>query len=298
MIAVLSAVLVMMTAGAIRHARRRASTAPALRRLPPRSGPNRAAATGTAFTSSPALLRSALVRAGFGEHDPDQMWARWIAIAAVAAVLTATVAGPAVTAMVLVIAAAGPPVALWALRDRGGRQIEASLPFALESVAGFLRAGSSMPQALAATGEVTPGVLGTEIGALVIAAGQGSPLDVELERWERRRPLPGVHLVVAALALGFHTGGPQARSLDAVAFTLRDREAVRREAVALSSQARASAAVMVVMPVAFAGVAAAVDPRVAQVILTTPLGLACLAGGLLLDTVAALWMARITGAEW
>ena len=73
----------------------------------------------------------------------------------------------------------------------------------------------------------------------------------------RRRP--GVWLG-AALALAAEAGGSVASVLDGVTDTLRDRVALDREVAALSSQARASAAVLVVAPVAFAVLAAARRP--------------------------------------
>jgi len=83
--------------------------------------------------------------------------------------------------------------------------------------------------------------------------------------------------------------------LDGVTETLRDRVALDREVAALSSQAKASAAVLVVAPIVFAGLAGLADPRVARTLLGEPLGWACLAGGVLLDAVGAVWMSRLVG---
>ena len=90
-------------------------------------------------------------------------------------------------------------------------------------------------------------------------------------------------------------GGSVAVVLDGVTDTLRDRVALDREVAALSSQARASAAVLIVAPVVFAALAAAADHRVAEVLLGQPLGWACLLGGAVLDGAGALWMSRLVG---
>ena len=100
-------------------------------------------------------------------------------------------------------------------------------------------------------------------------------------------------LAGTALALGAELGGAQARCLDAAAASLRERASLEREVRALSSQARASAAVMVAAPMGFAVFSGTTDPRVAQVLVSTPLGWACLVGGLLLDGLGAGWMARL-----
>ena len=86
------------------------------------------------------------------------------------------------------------------------------------------------------------------------------------------------------------------RALDRVAATLRERRELRGEARALSTQARASAGVLTIAPIAFAGLVSTIEPGVVGFLLTTPAGLACLAVGLALDGLGALWMARIVRA--
>ncbi len=115
-----------------------------------------------------------------------------------------------------------------------------------------------------------------------------------IEGWVGSRPTPARMLAGTALALGAEIGGAHARSLDGAAAGLRERAELSREVQALTSQARASAAVMVLAPVGFAAYAWTADGRVARLVLTTPFGWACLLGGLGLDLAGAAWMARLT----
>lgn len=179
-------------------------------------------------------------------------------------------------------------------RDRRDRRIEQLLPEALEAVARALRSGGSLLQALEVAAASLPPPLRTDVERVVIEARHGRGLVAALDRWASERPLPGVRLAVAALALGAETGGAQARAVDGVAATLRQRLAVAAELRALSSQARMSAAVIAAAPLAFGSFASVTDGRTASFLLGSPLGLACLAGGLLLDGVAALWMHSLT----
>ena len=80
-----------------------------------------------------------------------------------------------------------------------------------------------------------------------------------LDGWAERRPLPSVRLGVAALALAAETGGASARAVDGVAETIRGRLAVGAEVRALSAQARLSALVIVLAPLAFSALAVASD---------------------------------------
>ena len=66
-----------------------------------------------------------------------------------------------------------------------------------------------------------------------------------------QRPSPRSRLAAVALGVAAETGGAQARAVDAVAATLRERLAVHADVRAQSSQARLSATVIALLPVAF-----------------------------------------------
>ena len=185
-------------------------------------------------------------------------------------------------------------IAARALCRRQDAKVEAALPLALEAMARGLRSGASLRQAIDEASSAVTGVLAADLMRIAVEAERGTPVIEALEAWTVRRPLPGVQLAVAALALGAETGGAQARAIDGVAATLRQRLAVAAEARALATQARASAAVIAVAPLVFCALASAADPRLSAFLLRTPLGLVILAVGLALDAVGALWMARLT----
>jgi tight adherence protein B len=162
----------------------------------------------------------------------------------------------------------------------------------LDQVTRQLRSGASLPVAVA-----TAASAGTDPGTLRLGDDltAGAGLGPAVATWHADCPTRARGLVAAALSLAGDAGGAVAAVLDAVTDTLRDRIALDREVAALSSQARASAAVLVVAPVAFAVLAAVADPRVARVLLGSPLGWACLAAGAVLDTAGALWMSHLVG---
>ena len=116
----------------------------------------------------------------------------------------------------------------------------------------------------------------------------GVALQDALDSWAAESVDPLLGLVADALAIAQRTGGSQERALDAVVAAARDREALRREVRALASQARASAAVMVLMPMAFALIVAVLDPRVARFYVGTALGPLAVGVGLALDGLGAL----------
>jgi Flp pilus assembly protein TadB len=120
---------------------------------------------------------------------------------------------------------------------------------------------------------------------------------VALDALAARLPSPGVRLAVAALGLGVETGGAQARAVDGVASTLRDRFAAGAEARALAAQTRASVWVIAISPAAFCAFAVTTDPRTARFFFRSASGLTFLALGLVLDGFGALWMRRLSSVE-
>jgi tight adherence protein B len=88
------------------------------------------------------------------------------------------------------------------------------------------------------------------------------------------------------------TGGSPARAIDGVAATLRARQALAEEIRALSSQARASAVVIAGSPLVFGAASATTDERTGA-FLRTPLGLALVAAGVVLDVVGWWWMSKL-----
>jgi tight adherence protein B len=186
-----------------------------------------------------------------------------------------------------------PLVAGWHDRRVATRR-DAQLPEALERMASALRAGRSLTAALAEVGEAAPAPLGDELRAAVESLRHGGGLERALAAWlAAAGPSREVALAVTALDLAGRAGGEVARALDRVSATLRERRELRAEVRALATQARASAGVLLAAPLAFALLVSTVEPGVAGFLLATPLGLLCLAVGLALDGLGALWMARI-----
>lgn len=229
--------------------------------------------------------------------DARRGW--WLGlVAAMAAAGWAAIAAPSV----LVLAAVGAGAVAVALRGRRrfgpglgrgrGRGYEADLLAALAAVAAAVGSGSSLRQALRHT-DHPPGPCGA---ALALVAGRldaGWPVQAALDRWATDADEPAVALVADALAVAGHAGASQSAALVAVGRTIRDRGDRQREIRALVSQARASCAVLVAIPVGFSAVVAATDHRVARFLATTAAGWGCVLGGLALDAAGAWWMARL-----
>jgi tight adherence protein B len=258
--------------------------------VPPQARPRRRVIPGHRAPVRARLGRVA-VDAGLAV-DPGPAVQRWAAAALAIPVLWVTFGRVAATLAAVGWVVAPPVAARVRAAGRPGRR-DAQLPEALERVASALRGGSSLTTALQATAARTPAPLGDELAAIVASAEGGNGLAVALDRWAEMADTSPARLAAVALALGAETGGAVARAVDGVAATLRDRRNVAAEAGALATQARASAALIALSPLGFAGLVVAVDPAAAAMLLGSPLGVLCLLAGLGLEAAGAAWMSRI-----
>jgi len=227
------------------------------------------------------------------EAPPAPLWWAWVGMVAVGGLAAAAMAGLPAALLAAGALAAGPALVLRVRRREGDARLERGLPEALEAVARSLRSGASLRQAIGEAALVTPGRLGRELAEVARQVGHGATLVAAMEALAARHPLPSVRLAVAALCLAVETGGAQAKAVDGVATTLRDRLGVAAEVKALSSQARMSGVVIGLAPLAFGAFAVTTDPRTGQFLFHTPLGIALLGVGLSLDALGWLWMQRL-----
>jgi tight adherence protein B len=98
---------------------------------------------------------------------------------------------------------------------------------------------------------------------------------------------------MAALRVAASVGGNVAATLDRAAGTLRERRAIHDDRAVQSAQARLSARVLSVLPVAFALWCVSTDGRVAHFLLSSSAGWVCLAAGAALNLSGWWWMRRL-----
>jgi tight adherence protein B len=191
---------------------------------------------------------------------------------------------------------AGGPVALYLLRDRRARAVGAAVPVLLEHVASELRAGGTVATALAWVGH-DPGPLRSDFARVGTRVELGASLPEALGAWARERPGAAIRSSSGALAVAHDVGGRAADALESLATSLREQSAIVAEAHALSAQARYSAVVMTLLPIAYLAFSAVADRRTVAALLGTTGGRFCALAGIALETAGALWMRRVLSEE-
>lgn len=267
----------------------------AWQRRPCTSPPRSLAGHGTARRTrrrAPEWVARAIALTGL-PLDPGTAWT----VAGLSAL--GCVGGAALVSPLLGLAAGvavlwAPPTLRRTVDRRWWDRRDGQLAGALERLAMELRSGAALAPAVVAMGPATPEPLGAELRSMGQALDHGAALTAALDQWAgRATSSPEVRLAATALRLGAEAGGELARSIDRVAVTLRERREIRAESTALATQARASAAVLAVAPVAFAVLVAAVEPGAIRFLTASPAGAACLVAGVGLEAAGAAWMARI-----
>jgi tight adherence protein B len=209
------------------------------------------------------------------------------------AVAAALWAGPAAALLGLVAGAAGPEVALRRRVASRGVRLAAQLPETLAAMAAPLRAGASLPQALAAAAEEAEPPIAGPLARTVRDLEAGVPQPEALARFAARAGVDEAALAARALRVGRMAGVELARVLDEVAEALRDRERIARELRAATAQARASAAVVALLPIAFLVLSSAGSADQVRFLLGEPAGWGLLVAGGALEAVGVWWIRRI-----
>jgi tight adherence protein B len=242
----------------------------------------------------PARLRAVVERALTDADltlEPEAAVELW-AGATAAAGLVAVALSPGLVPPALLVAFVGAPAALWVLRTRAHRRYASALPLALEQIAAHLRGGGTVSHGVAALAG-GDGPLAGDLRRVQARADLGVGLADALAAWPAERDVGDVRAVAGALAVAETLGGRSAHALDGLAASLRDRIGAAAEARSLSAQARLSAVVVGVSPLAYLVFSALVDPGSVGLLVGTGAGRVCLVLGLLLEAAAALWMRRI-----
>jgi tight adherence protein B len=299
-----SAVLLCITAAAARRARLEELARRTRRRIGTATVEEGAATVEEVALAAPlfAVGRravAALARAR-PPGGPARCWVVWRAVVPLAAVAGTFAAGPGGGLLMAVASVAGPAVALHLARGRADAVYERCVPLVLEDTARQLRAGRALGESLVRAGASGASWeeprLARDLEQLGHALDSGETLAGGIVAWARARPLPCVQLAAAALGVAAAQGGGQARAVEGVAATLRQRLDRAAEMRAATAQSRASVAVLGLAPLAFALVATVLDPRTARSAVSSPAGLLSISAGLALDLLAVVWMHRLTQA--
>ncbi|HEV3225374.1 MAG TPA: type II secretion system F family protein [Acidimicrobiales bacterium] len=186
-----------------------------------------------------------------------------------------------------------PPMALRFVVKRRRKKFVSQLPDALTTLAGSLRAGRSLGQALEALAREMPAPMGRELRKIVAEIRLGRPMADALDDAVERVGSPDFRWAVLAIQIQAEVGGNLAELLGRVAETMRARSRLRGEVRALTAEGRASAGMLVVLPPALGGVMYLVNPHYMQPMFTQTGGHIMLAVSAVMIVAGFAWMKKV-----
>jgi len=175
-------------------------------------------------------------------------------------------------------------------KNRYARMLFQQLPDMIELLVSATRAGLPVSEAIR---NVSREMLSPTKEAMAIVVNDiaiGRPVDEALLRMYERTGLPEYAIVAVAIGVQAQSGGALAESLQNVAEIVRQRLTIAARARALSSEAKASAVILVALPFVSGGALAFVNPGYLDLLFTDPRGIRLLSYGIVFMVLGILTM--------
>ena len=230
--------------------------------------------------------------------EPERLFALNLSLMLLVGAATWLLSGSVVTAVVALIAAAFlPRQALRYLRRKRLDLLEQQLPDALLTLAGGMKAGVSLTQAIQQLSAESRPPVSQEFDMVLREQRLGVSLDDALENLGRRVPLQSITLTVSAMRIASETGGQLAETLERASQTLRTKLAMEGKIRALTSQGKLQAMVVGALPLFLLFVLNKMEPEAMGLMFTTPMGYATLAVIVLLEVFGVLIIRKIVDID-
>jgi tight adherence protein B len=198
-------------------------------------------------------------------------------------------------------ALAAGPIGLRAVVNQRVRQQRAlfaeQLPSHLEEVAGAIRSGRSVVEALTVVSEDAEEPTRSEFDKALADERLGLPLDETLRPIALRMQADGMEQFAVVAAMHRRTGSSVAEVIDQIAVGARERDELRRELRALTAQGRLARWILTAMPPVMLLAFTIIDSSYERPMFHTTGGLVALGIGTVLVLAGSLVMKRIVDIE-
>lgn len=196
------------------------------------------------------------------------------------------------------VAAALPRTVLRTLAARRRRAFADQLEGTLQTIAGSLRAGYGLVQAISTVAAESPSPTSVEFERVVVENRVGRSIEDSLRAMARRLDDEDFVWVVEAIEIQREVGGNLAEVLDTVSGTIRDRNMIRRQIRALSAEGRLSAYILIGLPFVIAGLIATISPDYLAELTDSTIGRMLLGGAAALMFAGSMWIRKIVRVEF
>jgi tight adherence protein B len=205
--------------------------------------------------------------------DPRSLFRANVALFLLLPMLVWLVTGVLALAVLTALASAIFPRLAWVvMRNRRQARLVLQLPDALTMMAGSLRAGASLQNALDMVVKENPAPVSQEFSMLLREQRLGLALEDSLRGMAQRLKIEDVDLFVSAMTIAKEVGGNLSEILDRLASTLRAKAVMEGKIRALTSQGKLQGIIVGMLPIFLAGVLYVMDPAAMMPLFTTLYG--------------------------
>ena len=178
------------------------------------------------------------------------------------------------------------------------RAFENQLPDLLVTMAAGLKAGHSFRQSLQSVVDEDQPPASKELNRVLTETRLGRPMDEALAEMAQRVGSKNFEFVITAVTIQRQVGGSLAGLFDMVADTVRNRQQFAKKIKGLTAMGRASAYVLIALPVFVAGMLTVVNPEYMRPLWHTSTGRTLVLIGLGMIGVGALMLRKIVNFRY
>jgi tight adherence protein B len=230
--------------------------------------------------------------------DPERLFRINLVLMLVVGSLVWLLVGNWVPALILgVLMYFVPRVIYSTLRTRRMETFITQLPESLLSIAGAMKAGSSLVQGMETMVAETKGPIAQEFGLFLREVRVGIGFDDALGNMLKRMPNEELRLAIAAMKISREIGGNLAETLERVADTLRRKLEMEGKIKALTAQGKLQGLVMTGLPIFLGIVLYQMEPVHMSRLFTEIYGWAVLAVVIVMEGVGYFFIRKIVSID-
>jgi tight adherence protein B len=197
-----------------------------------------------------------------------------------------------------ILGTAAPRMVLNTMINRRREAFADQLEGTLQIVAGSLRSGYGLVQAVSTVAAESPSPTSDEFGRVVVENRLGRTVEDATRAMAERLENEDLEWVVEAIEIQHEVGGNLAEVLDTVTATIRDRNNIRRQVKALSAEGRISAIILIALPFVVASLIAVVTPDYLTELFSTVIGRIMLGFAGLMMLLGTVWIKKLVKVDF
>ncbi len=184
------------------------------------------------------------------------------------------------------------------LADRRRKAFGKQLDEVLQMMAGSLRAGYSLPQAVGTIAQEASKPVSQEFARVTNETRVGRSMMDSLNDVSARMRNEDFYWITQAIGINREVGGNLADVLENVSKTIRERSQMQRQVAALAADGKLSAIILMLLPFVVTLFLFLTNPTYIMRLFTEPLGLIMLGAGVLMLGIGGFWLTKVINLKY